>query len=107
MSCPDRARRAQFASVRASLIPRAAPAGDVQVRLIPELRAERLILIHVHVIESLRGHVALILDDRIVWPAQIGEAGASCRLHALGLRLGDAAPRSGRARRLIPDMCRC
>ena len=65
----------------------------VQVPLIPELRAERLLLVHVDVVEALAGLVALVLDERIVRSTQVGEAAAARRLHALGLRLGN--PRRG------------
>ena len=65
----------------------------VQVPLIPELRTERLVLIHVHVIESLGRLVPLILDQRIIRSAEIRKAGAASWFHALRLRLRDARAR--------------
>ncbi len=63
--------------------------GHIQVRLIPELRAERLLLVHVNVIEALGRHVALVFDERIVGTAQVGEPSAAGRLHAFGLGVSD------------------
>ena len=62
--------------------------------LIPELRAVRLLLVHVNVVEALGRHVALVLDERIIGTAQVGESRAARRPHALGLGLGDSVQRS-------------
>ena len=43
--------------------------GNVQVRLVPQLRAVRLLLIEVDVIEALGGHVALVFDQRVIGTA--------------------------------------
>ena len=50
----------------------------IQMLLIPELGAERVLLKHVYVIEALRGKIALVLDQRIVGAAHIREPGAAC-----------------------------
>jgi hypothetical protein len=41
------------------------------------------------VIEAFNRLIALIFDQRIVRPAQVGEAPAAVRLHALRFRVGD------------------
>ena len=50
---------------------------------LPELRAERIFLEHVHVVEAFRRHIALHLDQRIVRPADVGEARDPGRLHVV------------------------
>ncbi len=69
----------------------------VEVRLVPELRAERIVLEHVHVVEALGRMVARVLHERVVGTAHVPEAALAGRLHALGLGLGDLRLRqSGR-----------
>src|ERR1700680_1422814 len=46
----------------------------VEMLLIPELRAERIVLVHVDVIETLGGHVALVFDGGPVRSETRGEA---------------------------------
>ncbi len=62
----------------------------VQMFLVPELRAERILVVHVHVVEALGRHVALHFDERIVRPPHVGEAGAANRLDVRPLRLFDS-----------------
>src|SRR5215470_10389300 len=61
----------------------------VEMRLVPELRAERIVLEQVHVVEALGRVVARVLDERVVRPAQVSEPAGANRLYAVGLGVGD------------------
>jgi len=69
--------------------------------LVPELRAEGVLLEEVNMIEALGGHVALVFDDGAVGSFEVREAGAVGGLNALVLGVGDfrfgAAKRSSSA----------
>ena len=78
----------QLASVAAGRL-RLGDHRRVEVLLVPELRAERILLKHVHVVEALGREIALIFDQRVVGSVHIGESGAARRLDAFGPRLGD------------------
>src|SRR5947199_75900 len=71
----------------------------VQMLLVPELGAERIVLEHVHVVEALGRMVARVFHQRVVGPAHVAEAARARRLDAVRLRLGDL--RSGQAGRGI------
>src|ERR1700730_4557252 len=62
---------------------------SVEVLLVPQLRAVRIFLVHVHVVEALHRHVALVFHDGPVGALQIREAGAPARLDALGFGFRD------------------
>ena len=68
----------------------------VEVLLVPELRAERIVLVHVHVVEALGRMVAGVLDQGVVRTLHVAEAAAASRLDAGGLGLGDLRLRSAR-----------
>jgi hypothetical protein len=70
--------------------------GRVEVLLIPELSAERIIVEHVHVIEALGRMVAGVFDQRMVGAFHVAEPPAAGRLDPLGLGLGDLRLRSTR-----------
>src|SRR5262245_22631577 len=57
--------------------------------LVPKLGAKRVLLIHVHVIEPLGRHIALIFDERLVRSAEVRESRSAVWLHALRLRISD------------------
>src|SRR5262249_35664865 len=61
----------------------------VEVLAVPELRAERILLEHMHVVEALRRMVARVLDERIVGPRHVPESAGASRLDTGGLGLGD------------------
>ena len=61
----------------------------VEVLAIPQLRAERLLLPHVHVVHALDRLVAQVLHDGAVGTLQIREPVAARRLDALGPGVGD------------------
>ena len=61
----------------------------VEVLLVPELCAERVLLEHVHMVEPLGRESTQIFDDRAVGSLHVGEAAASRRLHPLDLRFGN------------------
>ena len=64
----------------------------VEVLAIPELRTERLLLPHVHVVHAFDRLVALILHDGAVGTLQIREAAAALRRDAFGPGVGDLRP---------------
>jgi hypothetical protein len=61
----------------------------IEVLPIPELRAVRVFLVHMHVIETLNRHISLVLHDGPVRTLQVCEAGASKRLQAGAFRFRD------------------
>src|SRR5690348_9107398 len=72
----------------------------VEMLLIPELRANRIFLKHVHMIKAFHGHVTLVLHNRSVRAFQIRKAGPSARLDACrfglrDLRLGQSEQAAG------------
>src|SRR5207253_10487536 len=56
---------------------------------IPRDRAQRVLMIHVNVIEAFYLAGLRILDERVVRAAEIAEAALSRRLHALGSHFQD------------------
>jgi hypothetical protein len=71
--------------------------------LIPDLRAERIILEHMDVVETLGRMVPRVFDQRVVGALHVAEAPATRRLDALRLGLGDLRLRSpGHAARAGP-----
>src|SRR3989442_10279900 len=56
---------------------------------IPQGRAVRILLVHVDVIETLRGKITLIFDDRPIGSLQIRKSGAALGLEAFSLSFGD------------------
>src|SRR5690606_19999083 len=61
----------------------------VQVQLIPELCAIRILLVHVDVVEALDRAVSREFDDRIVWSADVAKAAFTRRLDTCSLCLRD------------------
>src|SRR5262249_50892464 len=61
----------------------------VEMFLVPELRAERIFLVHVYVIETLGRHVPLVFDNGPVGTLQVRETGASGRLQTLRLAFSE------------------
>ena len=76
----------------------------VEMALIPELRAERLLLVEVYVVEALdlARHVADILNQRAVRARDVHDAGAALRLGAFGL--GRVDLRLGALQRVAVDI---
>ena len=65
---------------------------SLQMPLIPQLGAERSLLEHVHVVETLERQIAEIFDQRVLGATQIGKACATQWLDAFGFRVGDLRP---------------
>src|SRR5947209_12306900 len=63
--------------------------GRTQMSDIPGDRAQRVLMIHVDVIEALHLAGLSVLDQRAVRAAEITEAALSSRLHALGSHFQD------------------
>src|SRR5712691_9699958 len=83
-----RRRRVQLGmaiAVRRRYWPSAASLRDrsTEVRRVPLHRAQRVLVIHVYVVETLRGASLRVLDHRAVGAAEVAEAALARRLHAL------------------------
>ena len=61
----------------------------VEVGLVPELRAVRIVLVEMHVVEPLGRVIARVLHQRLVGAPHVAEAAGTGRLHAGGQSLRD------------------
>ena len=66
--------------------------GRIEVLLVPELRAERLLVEEVHVVHALGRKVPHVFHQRVVGTRHIGEAALAGRRDAGLLGLGDLRP---------------
>src|ERR1700680_3159171 len=69
----------------------------IEMFLVPEHGAKRIFLVHVHVVESLRRHIALVFHDGAIGALHIREPRAAGRLYAIRLGIGNL--RRGPAKR--------
>src|SRR6266567_1258973 len=72
-----------FGALRFSTIHR-----GIQMLLVPKLRAERVLLVHMDVIEAFGRHIPLVLDNRAVRALQVGETRTPGRFHTLSFAFG-------------------
>src|SRR5262249_56821233 len=63
--------------------------GRAEMRLVPELRAERIVVEHVYVIEALGRMITRVFDQGVIRTLHVAEPALADRLDALGLGLGD------------------